>query len=82
MLDPPLTVCSLTPASNIVNAYNMFLNAPDRFGEVVECSADKQFLIPDPPLMNGRVTKRACTVWEPLFAQMHGEKSGLEGALL
>lgn len=72
---------SLTPASNIVDAYNMFLKDPKRYGEVVECSAEKQFLVPDPPLLNGEVTKRACTVWDPLFKTMHGEDSQLPDAI-
>lgn len=72
---------SLTPASTIVSAYNLFLNDKSRTGQVVECSAKEHFLLPDPPLLNGRITKRATTVWDPLFKMMHGENSGLEEAI-
>jgi len=50
-------------------------------GQVVECSADKHFFLPRPALANGRLTKRAFTVWEPLFEQLHHEKSGLPDAI-
>jgi hypothetical protein len=51
-------------------------------GELLECSADKLIYYPMPELGNGHVTKRAVTVWEPLFRMMHGEDSGLPDALL
>lgn len=72
---------SMTPISTIVSAYNLFLNDKSRTGQVIECSADKHLLLPDPPLLNGKVTRRACTVWDPLFKSMHGENSGLEEAI-
>lgn len=72
---------SLTPAATIVRAYNEFLSDTSRTGQVVECSVDKILLLEEPPLLNGRVTKRACTVWDPLFKNMHGEDSGIPDAI-
>lgn len=71
----------MTPVATIVRAYNEFLDDSTRTGQVAECSADKILLLEDPPLANGRVTKRACTVWDPLFKMMHHENSGLEEAI-
>lgn len=71
----------MTPKSTIVRAYNEFLNDKSRFGQAVECSVDKILLLEEPPLGNGRFTKRSCTVWDPLFKQMHGENSDLEQAI-
>lgn len=32
-------------------------------------------------MANGAATKRAVTVWDPLFEYIHGENSGLEDAI-
>ncbi|KAK5685093.1 hypothetical protein LTS10_003168 [Elasticomyces elasticus] len=72
---------SMTPVSNIVNTYIRLLNDETLTGQGIECSVDKQLPFPNPPLLNGVHTKRATTVWEPLFKLMHGEASGLEGAI-
>lgn len=72
---------SLTPVSTVVAAYNRFLNDDSLNGQAVECSVDKQIFLSSPEFANGSVTKRACTVWDPLFKQMHGEESGLEEAI-
>lgn len=74
-------MCSLTPISTVVDAYNHFLNDDSLTGQAVECSADKHIFLPFPEFANGHVTKRACTVWDPLFKMMHGENSGLEEAI-
>jgi hypothetical protein len=50
-------------------------------GEAIECSADKHFFVPKPKFLNGGVSKRACTVWDPLFMMMHKENSGLPDAI-
>ncbi|KAJ9625448.1 hypothetical protein H2204_010310 [Knufia peltigerae] len=80
MVDAVSPEC-LTPAATIVRAYNEFLSDTSRTGQVVECSVDKILLLEEPPLLNGRVTKRACTVWDPLFKNMHGEDSGIPDAI-
>ncbi|KAK3614715.1 hypothetical protein LTR56_027071 [Elasticomyces elasticus] len=72
---------SMTPVPNIVNTYIRLLYDETLTGQGIECSVDKQLPFPDPPLLNGVHTKRAITVWEPLFKLMHGEASGLEGAI-
>ncbi|KAK5712234.1 hypothetical protein LTR17_018047 [Elasticomyces elasticus] len=72
---------SMTPVSNIVNTYVRLLDDETLTGQGIECSVDKQLPFPDPRLLNGVHTKRAITVWEPLFKLMHGEASGLEGAI-
>jgi len=50
-------------------------------GEAIECSADKHFFVPRPEFLNGPVSKRACTVWDPLFKMMHKEDSELPDAI-
>lgn len=65
----------------IVNGYLMFLNDKDLNGQLVEGSQDKLFVIQALEMANGEATKRACTVWEPLFETKHHEKSGLPGAI-
>ena len=72
---------NLTPVDNIVRTYDRFLNDDDLYDQVVECSAEKQITWKVPEFANGKVTKRACTVWDPLFKMMHGENSGLEEAI-
>ncbi|KXT04801.1 hypothetical protein AC578_9722 [Pseudocercospora eumusae] len=71
----------LTPVKTVVDAYVKLLDDPAIYGEAIECSATKHFLVPDPPMCNGNVTRRAVTVWEPLFKSMHYEFSGLEDAI-
>lgn len=50
-------------------------------GELLECSAEKLIYYNLPEMGNGGVTKRAVTVWEPLFRAMHGEDSQLPDAI-
>lgn len=50
-------------------------------GQLIECSGTKQFFLQPPEMANGAATKRACTVWEPLFEAKHHEKSGLPDAI-
>ena len=72
---------SITPVSTIVSAYIRLLDDESLTGQGIECSVDKQLPFTDPPLMNGKHTKRAATVWDPLFKIMHGENSGLADAI-
>lgn len=72
---------SLTAISTVIGAYDRFLNDESLTGQAVECSANKEIVLPFPEYANGRVTKRACTVWDPLFKMMHSENSGLEEAI-
>ena len=66
----------------VLNAYDVFLNdSTGKTGELLECSAHKLIYYEPPALGNGRITKRAVTVWEPLFRLMHSEDSGLPDAV-
>ncbi|KAK3071581.1 hypothetical protein LTR53_008350 [Teratosphaeriaceae sp. CCFEE 6253] len=76
-----LVLISITPIPNIVSAYIRLIQDEFLTGQGIECSVDKQLFFPDPPLMNGKHSKRAATVWEPLFKVMHGEHSGLADAI-
>jgi hypothetical protein len=58
---------ALTPQSTIVAAYERCLDDESLFGKIIECSADKQFFLETPSLANGQISKRAVTVWDPLF---------------
>ncbi|KAK0924982.1 hypothetical protein LTR91_020258 [Friedmanniomyces endolithicus] len=69
------------PSPPFVSAYLRLLDDESLTGQGIECSVDKQLPFTDPPLMNGKHTKRAATVWDPLFKIMHGENSGLADAI-
>lgn len=73
---------SITPVQTILKAYNTFLeDSTGMAGELLECSANKLIYYQMPEFGNGPVTKRAITVWEPLFRMMHGEDSQLPDAI-
>ncbi|KAL5337482.1 hypothetical protein BJX70DRAFT_234720 [Aspergillus crustosus] len=72
----------VTPVDVILRGYQMFLeDTSGRTGETVEGSGDKLVSYAMPAYGNGHITKRAVTVWEPLFRMMHGEDSRLPGAI-
>ncbi|KAJ5698366.1 hypothetical protein N7462_000371 [Penicillium macrosclerotiorum] len=72
----------LTPVATILKGYQTFLeDTTGMAGEILECSAEKLIYYHMPEYGNGHVTKRAITVWEPLFRMMHGEDSGLPDAI-
>lgn len=74
--------CSITPVQTILKAYQTFLeDTTGMTGQLLECSAHKLIYYPMPEHGNGYVTKRAITVWEPLFQMMHGEASQLPDAI-
>lgn len=73
---------SITPVATVIKGYHKFLDDETGItGQVVEASADKLISYDLPEMGNGRITKRAVTVWEPLFRMMHGEDSGLPDAI-
>jgi hypothetical protein len=81
MLDDVSPEC-LTPVSTIVAAYDEFLSdANCQTGQAIECSAEKLMIVQRASYMNGRISKRAVTVWEPLFKISHGEDSHIEDAI-
>jgi hypothetical protein len=69
---------SLTPTSTILAGYLKFLNDASLNGEIAEASRDQILLQPRPPYMDGDYTKRASTVFDPLFEMIHGQPSQLE----
>ncbi|KAJ5909067.1 Short-chain dehydrogenase/reductase SDR [Penicillium taxi] len=72
----------ITPISTVLKAFDIFLeDTTGMAGELLECSAEKLLYYPLPEPLNGPITKRATTVWEPLFEMIHGENSELEEAL-
>ncbi|CAI7608134.1 unnamed protein product [Penicillium pancosmium] len=72
----------LTPVKTVLKAYQVFLeDTTGMAGETLECSADKLIYYHMPEYGNGYITKRAVTVWEPLFRMMHGEDSQLPDAI-
>lgn len=81
--NPPLPAYfSLTPVETILKAYQVFLeDTTGMAGETLECSANKLIYYNMPEYGNGPITKRAITVWEPLFRMMHGEDSRLPDAI-
>ena len=72
----------MTPISTVLAAHDVFINdETGQVGKTLEASADKLVFYDPPEYGNGYKTKRAVTVWEPLFKAMHGEESGLEDAI-
>ncbi|OCL09739.1 15-hydroxyprostaglandin dehydrogenase [Glonium stellatum] len=76
-----LTIFGLTPISTIISAYNKFLDDDSFIGEAIECSAEKHFFVGRPEYANGDISKRAVTVWDPLFKKYHHEPSELPDAI-
>ena len=66
----------MTPLSKIVEAYSKCLNDSSINGEIIECAVDEMFFIQRPEF-NSEASKMAGTVYDPLFAIVHGESSGL-----
>lgn len=58
---------SMTPISTVVAAYERCLDDASLYGRAIECSTDKQFELEPPTLANGHYSRRAVTVWDPLF---------------
>ncbi|KAH7162192.1 15-hydroxyprostaglandin dehydrogenase [Dactylonectria estremocensis] len=79
-VSPEWQVC-MTPINTIVSAYNKCLEDNSLSGEAIECSVDKLLPVPRPEYQNGRVSKRAVTVWDPLFKMYHSELSQLPDAI-
>ncbi|KAH9238236.1 hypothetical protein K456DRAFT_1746414 [Colletotrichum gloeosporioides 23] len=71
----------ITPIETVVTAYNLCLDDSEANGQLIECSGNKTIALPVPEMANGATTKRACTVWEPLFEVKHHERSGLPDAI-
>ncbi|CEL02131.1 Putative 15-hydroxyprostaglandin dehydrogenase (NAD()) (AFU_orthologue; AFUA_3G09480) [Aspergillus calidoustus] len=72
----------ITPVETVLKAYQVFLeDTTGMAGEILECSAHKLIYYRLPEYGNGAITKRAVTVWEPLFRMMHGEDSQLPDAI-
>lgn len=73
---------SLTPVETVLKGYQTFLqDTTGMTGQTLECSVNKLIYYQLPEHGNGYVTKRAVTVWEPLFRMMHGEDSQLPDAI-
>ena len=73
---------SLTPLDTIVRAYDKALNDESLNGEALEASVNEILVLPRPELANGRFSKRAVTVCDPLFRMLHNnEPSGLPDAI-
>ncbi|KAJ5470744.1 hypothetical protein N7530_008101 [Penicillium desertorum] len=72
----------ITPVQTVLRGYETFLeDSTGMAGEILECSADKLIYYHMSKPGNGHITKRAVTVWEPLFRILHGEGSGLPDAI-
>ena len=72
--------CRLVLPATIVKAYELFLNDDQRTGETVETAHDGLFWYEMPEDKSGS-RRRNMLVYEPWFAMIHGEKSGLGDAL-
>ena len=73
---------SLTPVETVVRAYHKAIEDESLNGEALECSVNEILVLPRPELANGRFSRRAVTVWDPLFKLLHnGEPSALPDAI-
>lgn len=73
----------MLPAT-ILKAYDLFIDDEhnERTGETVETAGhDQLFWYEMPERKSGKQNERNMLVYEPWFAMIHGEKSGLEDAL-
>jgi hypothetical protein len=71
----------MTPIETIVKAYNQVLGDDSMNGELLECSMDSIHHLGVPEYSDGEVLKRTSTVYDGLFVYLHGEKSGVPGAI-
>ena len=67
--------------STIIAGYDKCLEDESLVGEAFEASGKQILPIPRPELQNGRLSRRAVTVWDPLFKSYHGEESQLPDAI-
>lgn len=76
-------MCRLVLPATIIKAYSHFIedNNNERTGETVETAHDKLFWYEMPECKAGKLNVRNRLVFEPWFAMIHGEESGLEDAL-
>ena len=73
---------SLTPISTVIAAHDKFIDDEEGVtGLALEGSSNRLIFYEMPEYGNGFKTKRAVTVWEPLFKAMHGENSELPDAI-
>ncbi|PSN59356.1 NAD(P)-binding protein [Corynespora cassiicola Philippines] len=73
----------MTLRSNLIAGYDAYLNDAEnvRTGETVEAAHNELIPWGHPEYKSGAFSKRTEKVYEPWFAMVHGEKSGLPGAL-
>ncbi|KAH6684933.1 hypothetical protein F5X68DRAFT_21217 [Plectosphaerella plurivora] len=73
----------LTLMPVLIAAYDMFFDdkANERTGELIEVAHDKHFSYEIPEYKGKAVSHRNTLPYEEWFAYIHGEKSGLPGAL-
>ena len=69
MIDAVPADC-VTPIATVVGVYSLLLDDNDRNGQVIECSGDEYFVLPDPPLANGHKTERACLVYGKWYSSL------------
>ena len=71
----------MTLKSNLLNGYDKFLEDGDATGQIVEAAHDHLFDWGHPGYKSGKFAERTEAVFEPWFERMHGERSGLPGAI-
>ncbi|KAH7111781.1 hypothetical protein B0J11DRAFT_498565 [Dendryphion nanum] len=73
----------LTLKSNLIAGYDIFLDDADnkRTGETLEAAHDEIISWGHPEYKSGEIARRYEKVYEPWFQMLHGEKSGVPGAI-
>lgn len=64
-----------------MKAYKTVLADDGLNGEAIELEADKLYFSPFPEYLAGKVSRRACALYEPFFEYFHHERSGLPDAI-
>lgn len=71
----------MTPVEEIIAAFMTFLNDRSLNGELLECSVDRRSFLPEAAYSDGERLKHSLTVYDGIFSYIHGEKSGVPGAI-
>lgn len=73
----------LTLLSTLISAYDIFINDTENIksGQTIEAAHDTLFTWGHPGYKSGAFSQRTERIYEPWFEMVHGERSGLPGAL-
>lgn len=71
----------ITDVQTVIKAYHRYLSDPTLNGEICEASVDQVLVQPRQVFGAGEASKKVGTVYDPLFAAVHGESCEVPGAM-